>query len=385
MDAEWLAGPAPRPTRFGEAPRFREGLHRVAEGAYAWMVPNGSWGETNLGLIDCGHESVLIDTGWDPHCTRALLDGAGPVLERAPIAHVVNTHADGDHCWGNQLFRDRHIVASEACIRQMGHLHPRALSALKAGCSVLRHVPLSGLAGFGHYMHTMLAPYRFSDVRLTPANDGFRGRREWRIGDVELVLLELGPGHTDGDIVVHWPARRLVYAADLLFVGATPVAWAGPVENVVRGLRALLALDAEVFVPGHGPLARRADVVALVDYWERVREALHPCFARGLTPAEAAFAVATSASFASQSFARWDSPERLMTNAFTLYREWAAVERCARAPRPIPTEGGAAPRSKASDLVVLRHRARLAMAMPEASPRVMHRPPRALSGTRGGR
>jgi len=27
------------------------------------------------------------------------------VLSASPLGHVVNTHADGDHCWGNQLFK----------------------------------------------------------------------------------------------------------------------------------------------------------------------------------------------------------------------------------------------------------------------------------------
>jgi cyclase len=60
----WLLGPPRNHTRFGEVARFREGLYRLTEGTYAWMVPNGSWGETNLGLIDCGSTSVLIDTCW---------------------------------------------------------------------------------------------------------------------------------------------------------------------------------------------------------------------------------------------------------------------------------------------------------------------------------
>ncbi len=38
-------------TRFGETPLYAEGLYRVAEGVYAWMAPNGSWGEANAGLI----------------------------------------------------------------------------------------------------------------------------------------------------------------------------------------------------------------------------------------------------------------------------------------------------------------------------------------------
>lgn len=50
-----LRQPSPAATtRFGEVPNFTQGLYECASGAYAYMVPNGSWGETNIGLIDCG-------------------------------------------------------------------------------------------------------------------------------------------------------------------------------------------------------------------------------------------------------------------------------------------------------------------------------------------
>ena len=49
-------------TRHGEAVQFQEGLYQLSKQCYGWMVPNGSWGETNIGLIDCHGKSVLIDT-----------------------------------------------------------------------------------------------------------------------------------------------------------------------------------------------------------------------------------------------------------------------------------------------------------------------------------
>ena len=71
---EWLLGPSNQTgkTRFGELPLFKEGLYNTADACYAWMVPNGTWGETNIGLIDCGGRSVMIDTCWDLNFTREL-------------------------------------------------------------------------------------------------------------------------------------------------------------------------------------------------------------------------------------------------------------------------------------------------------------------------
>lgn len=322
-------------TRFGEAPRYREGLYRVGRASYAWMVPNGSWGETNLGLIDCGGRSVLIDTAWDLRCTGEFLAAARGILERAPVECVINTHADGDHFWGNQLFAGRTIIGSHRCIAQMEHVTPRTLQALQRGARYAKRLPIGGIGEFGRYIEGMFGPYAFGDVRLTKPNEGFSGEKTVRIGGVELVLREVGPAHTDGDIIVYLPHEKVVYAGDILFVGVTPVMWAGPVENLLSGLRHLLSLDADVFVPGHGPLATRTDIQGLIDYWDFVHEGVERRCRLGMQPAEAARDVLLDGAFRRASFARWQVPERLVTSAYTMYRNWGRLER--RLPEKLAT------------------------------------------------
>ena len=90
-------------TRYGEIPKYAEGLYDLGHELYAWLVPNGSWGESNAGLIVGAGQSLLVDTLWDVKYTRSMLDAMQPLLESDPLTYVVNTHADGDHFWGNQL------------------------------------------------------------------------------------------------------------------------------------------------------------------------------------------------------------------------------------------------------------------------------------------
>lgn len=359
---KWLAGPErggkTAVTRFGEPAQFREGLYQVGQQAYAWMVPNGSWGETNIGLIDCNGQSVLIDTCWDLRFTREVLTGAATILKRSPIEFVINTHADGDHCWGNQLFADKTIISTQACIRQMHHLHPRSLHALKLGGRLLRRLPFTRLDGFGHYMAEMFAPYDFRDIEITEPGEGFNERKEITVGGTEIVLMEVGPGHTDGDAIVYVPKERVAYAGDILFVGATPVMWAGPVRNIVAALRLLLDLRPRLIVPGHGPLALPSDVAALINYWEFIQTELHQRYLRDMTPLEAAKDVVFSAAFRASPFAAWDSPERIVTNAHGLYREWGAKL------RTLPGKLGV--------MDLMRQQAALAFALPGATPGIMH-------------
>jgi len=66
-------------TRFNEVPKYVVGLYDLNNRLYAWMVPNGSWGETNAGLIVGDGESLLVDTLWDVRYTCYMLDAMRPI------------------------------------------------------------------------------------------------------------------------------------------------------------------------------------------------------------------------------------------------------------------------------------------------------------------
>ncbi len=358
-NATFLTGPNRATTRFGEPAKFREGLYRLTPRTYAWMVPNGAWGETNFGLIDCGGQSVLVDTGWDLRCMRDFLAGAAELLVQAPVHCVINTHADGDHCWGNQLFEGRPIIATHACIAHMRHITPASLRLLARASRLMKLLPVGGLDILGRYAGGMIAPYDFSGIRITTPNRGFSGEETLTVNGIEIVLTELGPAHTAGDAMVYVPSEKVLYTGDIVFCGCTPVIWAGPVGNIIAGLRKVLALDAEFMVPGHGPIATREDVEAQIAYWNTIQEELHARCRKGMPPEAAATDLLHSPSFQAGPFAQWDSPERLLRNAEALYQEWGA--RQVRLPEPLARLG------------TLRRQGLLALRLPDATPRCLHR------------
>lgn len=135
------------------------------------------------------------------------------------------------------------------------------------------------------------------------------------------------------------------------------MAWAGPVDNLVNSLRRLLEFKVDIYVPGHGPLAQAEHIKKLIQYWEFIQEALHQRLQRSMTPYEAARDVVLSKAFQDSPFRHWDSPERIVTNAFTLYRGWGAK---------LPSLPGVL-----SPMNTLRWQAKLAFEMSDASPRSM--------------
>jgi len=251
-----------------------------------------------------------------------MLQHVESILTKAPITRVINTHGDGDHCWGNQLFSDRIITATRACVEYMMHPSPRQLRAIKHGAKLLQCLPYAGLDSLGKYMGDMLSPYEFQKIRVRPAQETFTGSITITVEGVTLHLIETGPGHTDGDCIVCVPERQVVFAGDILFVGVTPVAWAGPVENIRRGLSRLLELQPEVIVPGHGPLAHSSDIQDQIDYWDWLESTLEPMARSGLSPFDASRRCLERDDFRRSAFAPWRCPERIFTSACTLYRNW---------------------------------------------------------------
>lgn len=345
-------------TRFGEVPNYDEGLYDLGKRLYAWMVPNGSWGESNAGLVVGEGEALLIDTLWDLKFTRTMLDAMRPLLDASPLKYVVNTHADGDHFWGNELVAQAEIIASQACVDEMLTVQPKSMIMLGRVGRLLSALRVLGADKVGHWFQGMVAPYDFQFITHTPPKRTFEGQLTLQVGGREVQLIEVGPAHTLGDVMVYVPDAKTLYAADILFIGVTPVMWAGPVENWVAALDKILAMDVDVIVPGHGPIIDKSGVAPVKAYWEYVIAQVRKRHTAGMSAQDAANDIALSEDFARQPFAGWNSPERLMTNVHTLYRHLQ----------------GQADHPKVPELInIMRKQALLAHKLPDAQPAVMRK------------
>jgi len=310
-------------TRTGAIPAFTEGLYQLADNVYSWMVPNGSWGESNHGLIAGDNQSILIDTDWDLKLTHTLLDRIEPIIQSKPITKVINTHGDGDHCWGNQLFKDQEIIASTATQQGMFHYDPKLLQKIQKLSSVATKIPIPRCKHFGHWFNHMLGPYDYSGITITPANSTFDNELGIQFDEHEVVLLEMEPAHTVGDTLVYLPNDEILFSGDILFIEGTPVLWAGNPENWINSLKKIIDLKPKTIVPGHGFFTDLSGVQRLVNYWEYVGQSMIDEFTHGNNPVQAANNIALSQEFKKLGFLEWDSPERILTSSTTLFRHWS--------------------------------------------------------------
>lgn len=278
---------------------YTKGLHELGDGLFAYLQPRGQWGYSNAGLIAGDGESLLVDTLFDLKLTREMLEQMKPITDTRPIGSLVNTHANGDHCYGNELVPDRAtIYATVACAAEMDHFPPDKLDELK------RRIEFTG---------EVFADFDFSGITGRAPDETFEGNLTLSVGGTEIVVRDLGPAHTQSDSIVLVPAARAVFTGDLVFNRGTPIAWAGPVANWIRACETIAALDVDTIVPGHGPVATAQDVLDVKRYFEYVTAEATKRHAAGMAPMDAAFDIDLG------EFADVPDAERIVVTVHTIY------------------------------------------------------------------
>jgi cyclase len=201
----------------------------------------------NVAVYVTGEGVILVDDMFYRN-TEDIVAKVATITDQ-PIVYVLNTHQHDDHAGGNaKLLAIANVIAQENVRKN--------LSDIKQ-------------------------PY-YEDTPGTPIglpNITFDRELTLHLGGKEVRARYFGRGHTNGDAVIYFPAERVIHTGDL-FLSRTPAAAAAaegkpPGRNIyvdyAQGgsflewtdtLEATLALDFETIIPGHGPVAARADLEA---------------------------------------------------------------------------------------------------------------------------
>jgi glyoxylase-like metal-dependent hydrolase (beta-lactamase superfamily II) len=292
---------------------YTRGLHELGDGLFAFLQPNGGWGWSNAGLVAADETSLLIDTLFDLRLTREMLDAMRPLTGARPIRQVLNTHGNGDHWYGNQIVpADAQIVAAQSAVGDMQAVPPSLLAAL-GGASGGPELELDeDLLAFVRHA---FGPFSFDGIEARLPSRTFTGSLALDVGGRRVELLELGPAHTRGDVIAYVPDAGTVFTGDILFVGGTPIMWAGPVSNWLAACEHIERLDVDTVVPGHGPVTDKEGPLQVRRYLEFVRDQAAERQRAGMPSFEAALDIDLGG------FGAWLDRERIVVNVDSIYAE----------------------------------------------------------------
>jgi len=287
---------------------YTKGLHELGDGLFAYLQPDGGWGWSNAGLITAGGTSLLVDTLYDHKLTREMLDAMAPLTSANPIEQAMNTHANPDHCFGNDLLpTTTEIYASATTASEMSEISPELLNGIKAA---------ELEPELRDFVDHAFGPFDYEGIEVRLPSQTFEGRLDVAVGDRTVTLIELGPAHTGGDTIVHVADADAVFTGDLLFIEGAPVVWAGPFSNWIAACDHIVALGARTIVPGHGPVTDASGVRDVKRYLSYVHAQARERFDAGMDAAAAADDIALD------DFAGWGDHERIVVNVATAYREF---------------------------------------------------------------
>jgi len=220
-------------------------------------------------IVDNG-STLLIDSGVDSRVSE-LSDAISKTTLR-PVTRLVNTHWHFDHTGGNAFFGSEGVTII-------------AQENVKKRLSSAQDVPSIGLQD-GPYPAQALPTVTYSSSTTL------------RQGPQQLTLVNYGSAHTDGDTVIYISPANVAVVGDIFsnhFYPIIDLASGGSIDGMIHTLDQVLArTDGQTkIVPGHGPVATRADLEAYRKMLVQVRQSIESLIAAGKTIDQAVAAVPT--------------------------------------------------------------------------------------------
>ncbi|MFZ5932118.1 MAG: MBL fold metallo-hydrolase [Pseudomonadota bacterium] len=214
----------------------------------------------NIG-VSAGADGVyLIDDQYAPLSEKIM--AAVKAISDKPVKYVINTHWHSDHTGGNENFG-------------------------KAGATIIAHEAVRARMEKGGE----LAAFK---MVVPPAAAGalpvitFSDKAALHLNGETSQLIHMDPAHTDGDTIIHWPAANIIHTGDTFVNGFFPFVDSGSggrLDGIIKSADTVLALadDKTKIIPGHGPLATKADLARFRAMLATVRERVLAAKAAGKT------------------------------------------------------------------------------------------------------
>ena len=236
-------------------------------------------------LMVTGPDGVMLVDGGSAERSADLLQFVG-----RPVQTLFNTHWHGDHTGSNEALG-------------------------KAGAKIIAHENTKLWLGAEFDVDWEKKTYEPRPKAALP-NQTFYTSGKMTFGNEPIEYALMAQAHTDGDIYVRFPKSNVLMAGDVVSVGSYPVldystgGWIGGLVNAQKAILDMANAETRI-VPGNGPVQTRADVQALYDMCNTMRDRLTKLLKQGMGPKEMVTA-APSKDFDE----KWGNPELFILNAY---------------------------------------------------------------------
>lgn len=211
----------------------------------------------NIGISYGPDGTVLIDDQFAPLTPK--IEAAIADLGAGPVKYLINTHWHGDHTGGNENFGD-----AGALIMAQDHVRERMLTEAKRGEQIIPASPKAALPVITYH-------------------DGLK----LHLNGDEVQVKHMKHGHTDGDSIVFWKKANVLHMGDLFFnkmsLPFIDLSSGGNARGVLAAAEQVLTMvdDQTQIIPGHGPMATKADLIAYRDMMKTVIAAVEQAQGQG--------------------------------------------------------------------------------------------------------
>ena len=308
-------------------------------------LPGDNLAVSNAGFVILPDRVLVFDTLSDRELMREMMSQIIKITSK-PVSLVVLSHWHRDHTGGLDFFANRPFTmysgpGTAARIAQ-DRAERRAFLEKKEKDTARLARRETDPARLATLDQTLLEVRREQAAvdRLAPIRPGIEvsEKLEISLGNQVNILSFPGPGHTDGDLLLHCVSAGVLFAGDLVSVQTVPNLADAHTEEWIRRLGTLDLSKVEQIVPGHGPVGTKDDVRALKSYLETLRAMVAP-IAKDGSDRDLVEKLRIPAPFDT-----WSSPELWFSGAQRVFREMRGVVPPVTAPpvaAPLPPPPGA--------------------------------------------
>jgi glyoxylase-like metal-dependent hydrolase (beta-lactamase superfamily II) len=265
---------------------------KVSADTYVIHGPQGVPSKANQGFMNnpawviTADGVVVIDPGSSVQAGRMVVAQLRKTTKQ-PVTHVFNTHVHGDHWLGNQAILE---VWPQATIIA----HPDMIKQAKNGADVFWLKLMSDMSG-GFTDGTR------AEIPTVEATNG----QEFKIGGKIFRIHSSTDAHSKTDLMIEMVEDRILFTGDNVLNRQVMNLRDGTFKGVMKATDQALALDASVYVPGHGKTGDRTLIVAQKTYFDILMSEVRRMYDEGKSDFEMKPVIAQKLK-AYKDWAEWD-------------------------------------------------------------------------------